>query len=48
MMLQGVDGELTGDSISFWESFLFDLTSSLFIFWVMMIQIIEQFGLSPS
>ena len=40
-MLQGVDGELTGDSISFWESFLFDLTSSLFILWVMVIQIIE-------
>ena len=27
----GVYGELTDDSISFWESFLFDLTSSLFI-----------------
>ena len=37
----GVDGELTGDSISFWESFLLNLTSSLFIFWLMLIQIFE-------
>ena len=30
----GVDKGLTDDSISFWKSFLFDLTSSSVIFWV--------------